>query len=90
MQCHSSWGGGNSSSGVGVNCSLRGGGGVNTQGGMPFSNTQGVFPSLPAEYAFGYKFKCDKCYVFLSAHAAITNKRSSNVVIIQFFVNFFV
>ena len=57
---------------------------------MPFSNTKGVFPSLPPEYAFGYKFMCDKCFVFLSAHAAITNKRSSNVVVIQFSVIFFV
>ena len=80
--------------GVGVgNGSSRGeqivaGGGVNTQGGMPFSNTKGVFPSLPPEYAFGYKFMCDKCFVFLSANAAITNKQSSNVVVIQFSVIF--
>ena len=55
---------------------------------MPFSNTKGVFPSLPPEYVFGYKFMCDKCFVFLSANAAITNKRSSNVVVIQFSVIF--
>ena len=47
MQWHSSWGGGNSSSGVGVNCSLRGGGGVNTQGECPSQILRGYFPLYP-------------------------------------------